>query len=430
MRFSWLFERQQQAVRPIATAGISMFRQVRKAIKILAALALFAVLGFTLFLGLLWIDHTRETTLPTPTGPFAVGRASDLWSDSAHDDPMAPKPGTKRQLLAWIWYPAAPALPSQTRADYLPATWRTAFYRQAGPLLSHFITRDLSQVHAHSLHEPQLSLQQPSYPVVFMRGGAASLTTQYTSLAEDLASHGYVVVGFDAPYRSMTAVFPDGRVIARAPQNNIELAAGAQQLQLATRLAQTWSADISFALHQLQTLNASDPTGRFHGRLDLKKIGIFGHSLGGATALEFCHDDPRCTAGIDVDGLPVGSVIREGLTRPFMFLMSDHSGEKDADSGQVLANIHSIYDRLPADRRLYIMIEGADHYRFSDNGAMLQVPLVIAALHSLGIVRLDGRRQIAITAHYVSTFFDVYLKGAPASELKSRAEYPEAQYVR
>jgi hypothetical protein len=50
-------------------------------------------------------------------------------------------------------------------------------------------------------------------------------------------------------------------------------------------------------------------------------------------------------------------------------------------------------------------------------------------LHTLGILRLDGRRQIAVTTRYVSTFFDVYLKGEPASELKSQLEYPEIEYV-
>ena len=51
------------------------------------------------------------------------------------------------------------------------------------------------------------------------------------------------------------------------------------------------------------------------------------------------------------------------------------------------------------------------------------------AMRTLGIVRLDGRRQIAVTAHYISTFFDVHLKGAPASELKSPPEYPEIENV-
>jgi len=34
-----------------------------------------------------------------------------------------------------------------------------------------------------------------------------------------------------------------------------------------------------------------------------------------------------------------------------------------------------------------------------------------------------------VTAHYIRTFFDVYLKGAPASDLKSHPEYPEIEYV-
>ena len=84
---------------------------------------------------------------------------------------------------------------------------------------------------------------------------------------------------------------------------------------------------MGFALDQLERLNTSDPSGRFLGRLDMQRVGVFGHSLGGATALQFCHDDSRCKAGIDVDGAPLGNVIAEGVTQPFMFLLSDHSGE-------------------------------------------------------------------------------------------------------
>jgi hypothetical protein len=66
----------------------------------------------------------------------------------------------------------------------------------------------------------------------------------------------------------------------------------------------------------------------------------------------------------------------------------------------------------------------------SDNGAMLKSPLVMRVLRTLGFVRLDGRRQVAVTAHYISIFFDVYLQGAPASKLQSQSEYPEVEYVR
>ena len=186
---------------------------------------------------------------------------------------------------------------------------------------------------------------------------------------------------------------------------------------------------MSFALDQLERLNASDPSGRFLGRLDLQRVGAFGHSLGGATALQFCHDDSRCKAGIDVDGIPWGSAVRDGVSQPILFLFSDHTGDSpDPEDRQIAANFHSLYERLPADRRLQITIRGANHYLFSDDGALLKSPLLMRALGLLGIVGIDGRRQLAVTDHYLSTFFDVHLKGAPASELKSQSAYPEAEY--
>jgi dienelactone hydrolase len=406
-------------------------RPVRWLIKAGAVLAGSGVCGIVALLGLLLLDHDRETTLPAPTGPFAVGRATFVWSDPAHADPLAPPPGAKREILVWIWYPAAPRQPSQTVCEYLPAPWRKAM---EGGVLFTLLTRDTARVRAHSLRNAEMSSRQPSFPVVLMRTGGAALTADYTTLAEDLASHGYVVVGFDAPHRSWVVVLTDGRVIARAPRNNMDLVSGPQADQLANQLVQAWTADTGYVLDQLERLNASDPSSRFLGRLDLRRVGIFGHSLGGATALQFCHDDSRCRAGIDVDGAPLGSVIAGGVTQPFMFLLSDHRGESaDAQTPEAIrqagANIRSIYDRLPGDRRLQIMIRGANHYLFSD-GAMLKSPLVMRALRALGIVRIDGRRQVVVTAHYISAFFDVYLKGAPASELQSRPEYPEVEYIR
>jgi dienelactone hydrolase len=407
-------------------------RAIKTVIKIVVVLALLAVAGIVVLLGSMFLDHTRETTLPTPTGPFAVGRTTYVWSDAAHSDPLAPL-GTKRELCAWIWDPAPPRQPSQTVVDYLPAPWRMAIESQSGVLFGKFLTRDLSKVRVHSIRDAEVSPQQGSYPVTLMRTGGATLATDYTALAEDLATHGYVVVGFDAPYRSRVAVLPDGRVITRAPQNDLDLVGGAQADELADKLAQAWTADTGFALDQLERLNTSDPSGRFLGRLDMQRVGVFGHSLGGATALQFCHDDSRCQAGIDVDGAPLGSVIAEGVTQPFMFLLSDHRGESvDVDTPEAIrqagANIRSIYDRMPGERRWWVMVRGANHYMFSD-GAMLKSPLVTRALLTFGIMRLDGRRQVALTVHYISTFFDVYLKGAPASELKSQPEYAEVEYV-
>ncbi len=295
------------------------------------------------------------------------------------------------------------------------------------------LTRDLSRIQTHSFRDVELSPQRRSYPVVLMRPGGAAPTTDYTSLAEDLASHGYVVIGFDAPFRSWVFVRSDGTVIERSPQNYMDLVGGSQADQLANKLVRAWTADASFVLDQLERLNASDPSGKFLGRLDMQHVGMFGHSLGGSTALLLCHDDPRCKVGIDVDGAPLGKVIAEGVSQPFMFLLSDHETESpDAKAPQAIrraeANIRAIYNRTPNDQRLEIIIQGVNHYMFSD-GAILKSPLLMGAMRGLGIVHIDGRRQLAIAAHCISTFFDVYLKGAPASELASLSEYPEIKVV-
>jgi len=63
-----------------------------RVIRTTVVVGLFAAGGIAVLLGLLWLDHNQETTLPTPTGPFAVGRTQYVWSDPAHSDPLAPPP--------------------------------------------------------------------------------------------------------------------------------------------------------------------------------------------------------------------------------------------------------------------------------------------------------------------------------------------------
>ena len=98
----------------------------------------------------------------------------------------------------------------------------------------------------------------------------------YSALAEDLASHGYVVVAFDAPHRTGTVVFPDGRVATRTAENNPELASGTEWSGTLDRLLAAWTADIGFALDCLRRRNASGAPDRLGGRLDLDRIGVFG----------------------------------------------------------------------------------------------------------------------------------------------------------
>jgi predicted dienelactone hydrolase len=255
----------------------------------------------------------------------------------------------------------------------------------------------------------------------------------YSILAEDLASHGYVVVGFDAPYRTGRVVFPDGRMMGRTEQNNPERCVAPDRDEMercVSRVLTAWTGDIAFVLDRLARLNVSDSSRKFTGRLDMARVGVFGHSLGGAVAAQFCHQDPRCKAGIDIDGAPHGSVMQAGLRQPFMFLLSDHGAASDSASVQILSDIRSIYDRIPPDRRQLVTIRGAFHYMFSDDGAVMKSSVVRGLLRVFGRLGMSGRRQLAVTAYCVHTFFDTYLKGEGASRSSIASPvYPEIRVL-
>jgi dienelactone hydrolase len=397
-----------------------------------AALAAVGILGIGALCAFLWLEHRSAVELPRPTGTFAVGRTIQDWTDSTASDTLAPAPGTKRELLVWIWYPS-PSGHSAGMADYLPARLRPKPTASGGTNIWTLLTRDASKVRGHSADDPEVSPRQRRYPVVIMRAGASAPVVNYSTLAEDLASHGYVVVGFDAPYRTGLVVLADGRMMQRTEQNNPERCVVPDQTKMercVARVMTAWTDDIGFVLERLTQLNSAG-SGRFLGRLDMARVGVFGHSLGGAVAAQFCHEDSRCKAGIDIDGAPHGSVIRTGLTRPFMFLLSDHSGESDSASIEVKRDIQSIYQRIPPDRRLRVAIRGSFHFVFSDDGALLKSSVVRGVLRVLGKLSISGRRQLALTTYCVHTFFDAYLKEAATSPPKmSLAPNPALQVLK
>jgi pimeloyl-ACP methyl ester carboxylesterase len=397
-----------------------------------AALSAVGALGIAALFAFLWFEHRSTVELPAPTGSFAVGRTIQDWTDPVALDTLAPVPGTTRELLVWIWYPSSPGQ-SVALDNYVPAQLRPKPAAAGDANIWTLLTRDVSNVRAHSARDPDVSAAQRSYPVVIMRAGASAPVMGYSTLAEDLASHGYVVVGFDAPYRTSHVVFPDGRMMQRTARNNPEVCVlpdSGQTERCISRVITAWTSDIAFALDRLTRLNASDASGKFTGRLDMTHVGVFGHSLGGAVAAQFCHEDSRCKAGIDIDGAPHGSVVRDGLAQPFMFLLSDHRHETDSASAEIRSDIQSVYDRIPSDRKARVAIRGGFHFMFSDDGAVLKSGVVRGVLRILGRLGIDSRRQLAVTTYCVHTFFDAYLKQDGASPPRiSSPLYPEIQVL-
>jgi len=158
-------------------------------------------------LALMWSRHASPVTLPAPAGPFAVGRLEYDWVDQGRAETFGPGAGGKRELDVWVWYPAE-AGAAQAAAPYLPGAWLTARSGTQQPaLLADFLTQDPGVVHSHAIAGAPLAAEQSAYPVLVLQPGLGPILPDYTTLAEDLASRGYVVVGSTPTYSAAAAAF-------------------------------------------------------------------------------------------------------------------------------------------------------------------------------------------------------------------------------
>lgn len=380
------------------------------------ALLILSVVGLVVFL---WVRHNHVVTLPTPTGPYGIGRIEYDWVDRSRIDTFAAPALQKRELPVWIWYPTDPAMKGEP-APYLPPEWLRA---RADGGVGAFLTQNLTAVQPHAHHYVSLAAKQPRYPVLVMQPGLGPLLSDYTALAEELASHGYIVVGSTPPYSSSVVVFRDGRVVRGTSAGNVpETATPVEAKLILDRLIKVWAADDRFILDQLERLNTAAPNTMFTGRLDLQAVGLLGHSFGGATAAEVCHLDARCKAGVDLDGYPYGEVVETGLDQPFMFVWSEPD-QTDASQQQATRDVQAIYARLNHGG-YQLTIKGTRHFNFSDYALMFSPVLKMQG----GLGAIDGQRGLTITEAYVRAFFDKYLKHVNVPLLTgSENPYPEVK---
>jgi dienelactone hydrolase len=81
------------------------------------------------------------------------------------------------------------------------------------------------------------------------------------------------------------------------------------------------AADLRSVADQLERLGPN-PTGLSRDRLDLARLGAFGHSFGGNAALEWCRADPRCRAAANMDGAIWTEIGSMGLQRLALQLLA------------------------------------------------------------------------------------------------------------
>jgi dienelactone hydrolase len=283
--------------------------------------------------------------------------------------------------MVQFWYPADLPL-GPTSGPYLrdPEAVAPAIIRAQSPLLPAFLLDHLRYVQARSYPGTPVAGAPPSFPVIVFCHGYGGYRTQNTALCEELASHGYVVVAPEFAYSAAMSVFPDGRH-ARF-MNPLRLgpsgSSGSGPLLNDEDLLAIWVQDARFAASQLERLSAGKPSSPFVGRLDLARLGVIGHSFGGATAINLCRVDPRFKAGFDLDGHPNALNQDKTIQTPFAFFMATSflmTPDEIAATGtpRALAEdiakgsraVHSAYETTRQEAYL-LVLKGSRHETFTD----------------------------------------------------------------
>ncbi|GHG53928.1 alpha/beta hydrolase family protein [Streptomyces griseocarneus] len=356
-------------------------------------------------------------TLPAPTGPYPVGTVPLRLVDRARTDPwLAAR--TARELMVTLWYPARPG-PARRPAPQLPPGVAAAWQRLV-ETKEEFSVRpgaaDWAATMTHAVTRAPVLRRRGGLPVVLYSPGRNMPRGFGTVLAEELASRGHLVVAVDHTHETIAVEFPDGRV---------EAVKDATETATLRALVDVRVADVRFVLDRLEALNrGDDPDGGLRtqplppglaGCADLSTVGMFGHSIGGATAAQAMHDDSRILAAADLDGAvgsgpqALGTVVEDGLDRPFLLMNSVIGNHRDDVLATLWRNLRGWHRNL--------QMLSAGHYAYTDLQA--QVPRLAAAGampadKPAGLVgTVDPRRSLQAQRAYLNGFFDIHLGRHP-----------------
>lgn len=351
-----------------------------------------------------------QLTLPAPTGPYAVGTVALHLVDRSRPDPWA-GPGRHRELMVSVWYPARHT-ERYPRAPWLPPGAAAAVLAAEG------VEPGSVNVPLTHGHDGAPVRRRGRLPVVVYSPGNDAVRSANTIVVEELASRGYLVVTIDHTYDGVVE-FPDGRVVTPVPDGP----GSAQMHRLRvgdTRFVLAAMAAVD-AGHNPDAEHRSLPAG-LAGAFDLRSVGMFGTSAGGATTAAAMFEDPRIRAGLSLDGPVTGPVVKAGLNRPFMLIEAKINRRDYPDLAEFWSRLRGW--------RLNLGVTGAAHLSYSDYEALVPQLAPVLGLNieeQIGV--LDPGRGIAVQQAYPRAFFDQHLRRRGHLLDGPSPDFPEVRFI-
>ncbi|MBP1904005.1 dienelactone hydrolase [Paenibacillus turicensis] len=368
--------------------------------------------------------------LPPPTGKYTIGTQTFHFVDSTRAETFTDDPDDKRELMVQVWYPAeAP----KANKDYLFmmndqsfTAITTQFANSLG--IPGFTLKYWKYIGANSYSEAQILRTDAPYPVILMSHGLGTMRMLHTSQAENLASHGYIVLAMDHTYSSAATLFPDNKVtsfLTPLSEDHFQ--------EDAMKLGEVWIEDIKYMVQQIKRINSGDVKGakQFKQLLNLNKVGIMGHSFGGAVAFEAIHLIPELRSGINMDGTLINTNRKNEENKPFLFMVSDFLAISSFELAKNTNIPKDALENLKRERKVIVdtiqkggyavNIKGAEHYNYTD------LQLFSRLLSYTGMTgKIDGKRSSEIVNELIIRFFDQTLKSQSSQHksLRDKVSFP------
>src|SRR5215469_8095414 len=228
------------------------------------------------------------TAVPGSTGVSRIGTLSMRLVDPHREDPYH-SDGAKRELMVRFWYPGAIGQKCRPAEYASPKVWTRISQISGFPL---------PRIRTNSCLEAPITAGP--HPVIIFTHGYTGMFTDSTFLFEDLASRGYVVASVAHSYETTAVEFPDGKLVKSSLGSHLDNSWLLDDQSLSKSLSARIQ-DLRSVVTALGRLN-EETGGPFMGRLDLSRIGLAGHSLGGLAVLRAIEQDSRFKAALILDG--------------------------------------------------------------------------------------------------------------------------------